>query len=640
MRVIIAEKPSLARAIMAGFPGGEVRHQGYSQVATDTLVTWCYGHLYELAAPEAYDAKWIKWDLATLPIVIAPNQWRLVPRKDRSGTPPIVAPQIATIAKLLQQADEVINAGDPDREGQMLVDEILEMLHWKGPTKRLLLHDTTPASVKKALTRLQPNTDFAPLYAAAKCRSRADWLVGMNLSRAVSKKTGVTISIGRVQTPTLALVVRRDLAIEGHAASAFYKLAVKASTARDTVVLTHDPAPVSDAKREECEKNGLPVPPGRITDKAEAVRIANALKGATVTLSVEEKAITENAPRPFRLPTFQEAAEKRYKWTATKALAALQSAYEKQLVSYPRTDCDYMPEEQASRAQPIARKIISTVKGFADLADVVELMQPNPATYDDAKVEQHHGLAPTSLPTASTDPDAVKAWQLVTEQFLKSLLPAYTATVKMVWFTFEERVFSASGEQPNAPEKTWRRMEPKRKDGKPVPTLNITLEAGQEAPARVGEVKVSEGKTTPPKPYTEATLIKDMGSVHKFVDDPRIKKILKENSGIGTAATQAAILETLKARKFLALVKGEKGAMYLKSTVLGRYVVQTVPPPLCDPGITALWEDTLGKVAKGAYDPASYMQQIDAFVRAQLNAVVATRFPPAPQQASTTGHRR
>lgn len=611
MRLIIAEKPSLARAIAAGIDGPRQSADGYIRVG-DTTITHCFGHLYELAPPDAYNPAWKRWGLDTLPITVARNQWRLLPREDAKA-------QIAVIARLLATATLVVNAGDPDREGQMLVDELLDELGWKGQTQRLLLHDTTPVSVRKALAQMKPNTAFAPLYEAAKCRSRADWLVGMNFSRAASQKMGLTAPIGRVQTPTLALVVRRDRAIEGHSAATFYTLVAAASNGYDTLALTHD-----------TEHD-------RITDQRIANDIAARLRGQTVTIAVTEKTITEHAPLPHKLATFQKECEARFGWTVSKSLKALQSAYEQQLVSYPRTECQYLPEEQARIAKPMVARILDAGH-FPQAKSLAEIMAPSDRVYDDAKVEQHHGITPTArVPDSNSPPDddAFRAWQVVTEQFLKSLLPAYKATVKEATFTFDGRLFKATGEEPQNQDASWRAMEPKKgRDGEPIVPLRTALRGGQSGVMRVGDVTVKQGKTTPPKPYTEASLVADMGAIHKYVDDPRIKALLKENAGIGTAATQGATIDALKQRGYLELKSTGRGKKsYLQSTRFGRYVVDNLPKVLCDPGVTALWEEQLNAIAKNMASPDEFMARIDGYVANNVTRIANAHFPDVPADA-------
>lgn len=610
MRLFIAEKPSLGRVIAATLAGGRGGQdfEGFVRVSRDTIVTWCFGHLLELAPPGHYDRRWEKWSIEHLPIEVGPDSWQLIPKESAKK-------QLRTIRGLLNDASLVVNAGDPDREGQMLVDEVLEYFGWRGETKRILIHDTTPTGVNKALKGMRPNTEFASLFDAAKCRSRADWLVGMNLTRAASTRIGLTASIGRVQTPTLALIVRRDRAIENHKSSVFYTLEAHVATADDALVMLHE-----DASQ-------------RITDAKVAKDIASRLKGTHVELRVTEKAVTERAPLPHTLATFHKAGEERHGWSAKKALEVLQSLYEKQLTSYPRTGCPYLPADQARNAIPTAQTILQAGHVPA-AAPVADLMAPSKRVYDDSKVEEHHGLIPTGrLPGESLSQAEKQGWLIVAEQFLKSLLPDYKASRKEVSFEFEGRAFKVAGEQPINQEKSWRLLEPKLgADRKPIKPLRIALGDGERGRARVGHTNVKEGKTTPPKAYTEASLVADMKSIHKYIEDPRLKAVLKETVGIGTEATHAATIETLKDRQYIEAKKASRGkATYLHSTRFGRYLIDNTPGALADPGVTAAWEEELNRIAKGNSNPEQFMERIGKYVARHVQGIAHTEFPEPPK---------
>lgn len=610
MRLFIAEKPSLGRVIaatLAGNRGGQ-EFEGFIRIGRDTVVTWCFGHLLELATPGHYDRRWEKWSIEHLPIEIGADKWQLVPKASAKK-------QLRTIRDLLTDASLVVNAGDPDREGQMLVDEVLEYFSWRGETKRILVQDTTPTGVSKALKGIRPNADFANLFAAAKCRARADWLVGLNLTRAASTRIGLTASIGRVQTPTLALIVRRDRAIENHKTSVFYTLEAHVATASDALVMLHE-----DASQ-------------RITDQKVAKGIASRLKGTQVELLVTEKPVTERAPLPHTLATFHKAGEERHGWSAKKALEVLQSLYEKQLTSYPRTGCPYLPADQASRALPTAQAILKAGHVPAAAA-VADLMAPSKRVYNDAKVEEHHGLIPTGkLPGASLSQAEKQGWAIVSEQFLKSLLPDYKAARKEVSFEFEGRTFKSAGEQPINVEQSWRVLEPKvGVDKKPIKPLRIALGDGERGRARVGQANVKQGKTVPPKPYTEASLVADMKSIHKYIEDARLKAVLKETVGIGTEATHAAIIETLKDRQYITGKKPARGKIvYLSSTRFGCYLIDNTPGALADPGVTAAWEEELNRIAKGESKPEPFMERIGNYVSKHVQRIASTEFPEPPK---------
>lgn len=578
MRLFIAEKPSLGRAIAANF-NAQFQKDGYIELSGNDVVTWCYGHMLEILKPEEYDSKWSSWDIDRLPIVV--DKWRLKPLKNSEK-------QLKVVGALLKKASLVINAGDPDREGQLLVDEVLEYYGWTGKTQRLLLNATDSESVAKALSSMRDNSEFRNLSAAALCRSRADWLVGMNLSRAATKTFGKdkVVSVGRVQTPTLALVVRRDLEIENFKPQTFYTLVADVKTSGGTVKMEH--APKED----------------RILDRNIATAVAASLKGKAVTLSVERTKKRELAPSPYMLATFQKDAEKQLGLGAKASLDALQELYEAQLTSYPRTDHEHLPPEQAGAALRIASAVINA--GFVKEAKgMIPLMQPSKRIYSLPKDAEHHGLVPTGKKPGNISAKLLKAYELVCRRFVLSLLPDYEYEETAAAFVHEKRKFTCSGEVPVNLQKSWRALEPKK-------TAPLALQ-GSPKDGSVLDVAVKTGKTTPPKPYTEASLIADMRSVAKYVTDPKLKSILKDTSGIGTAATQASTIETLKKRGFIEIKRKN-----LISTVFGRHVISKMPKSMTDPGVTAAWEDALGMVATGKYKPEDFMQRANIFVSSQL----------------------
>lgn len=605
MRLFIAEKPSLARAIAAGL--GKITDKSETHIAVgDDVITWCYGHILELAPPEAYDPELAKWSLESLPIRVPRDGWKLVVKGDAKQ-------QFAAIGRLLKRATRVINAGDPDREGQMLVDEVLDAHGWRGQTDRVLISNTTPEGVRQALKKMEPNAKYRPLYEAAMCRSRADWLVGMNLTRAATKRIGPKTSIGRVQTPTLALVVKRDLAIEGHTASNYYPLHAHVQTSQGNFVAVHDPKV------------------GRITDIKVAREIEAALTKATVKLKTTRAQEKQGAPLPFMLSTFSSEAERAFGWGAKESLQVLQALYEAQLTTYPRTDCPYLPEEQAAMARKIATSVIQQQLVEGADSRLLAHMAPSKLVYNDAKVAEHHGIVPTGKEVPSTlAPKLRDGWILVARRFLQSLLPPLINDVLEVSFNHDERKFSAKRADPvNHPE-SWAFLEPKR-DGAGDNTLPLSL-ASPVSSGIVVRLEIKTAKTAPPKRYTESTLVDDMKAVGKFIDDPRLRAILKETSGIGTAATHASIIETLKARGYIQL-QGKGKVKTIISTPFGRYLIENLPGELSDAGITAVWEEQLNVVARGEASPEAFMQRIDAYVGKYVQHIKGAVFGPLPEGA-------
>lgn len=585
MRLFIAEKPSLARAIASVLSGSREDMTGYIRVGQD-CVTWCYGHLLELAEPKEYDPAWAKWNTDHLPYKI--REWRVRP-KSTDG----VLSQLKVIQKLLSEAKEVVNAGDPDREGQMLVDEILDHFGVTGiPVKRLLLNATDPGSARKAVASLRQNKEFGNLYESAKCRSRADWLVGMNLTVAATKwlADDTLVSIGRVQTPTLALVVRRDLEIEEFRTRKFYDIEVDIQTGNGMVTLRYSP-------KDEA----------RIWERTVALETAHEMVGKSVSMQVETREVSERPPKLYTLASFQKDAGKIHKWGAKHALDLLQGLYERQLTSYPRTECEYLPAEQQAEAKRLGEMIIS-IEPFSVLSKQIANLAPRGYIYDSSKVAEHHAIIVTGKrpDIARLDLESRQAWELVARRFLMSLLPDYRYRETKIAVRDDGRQFVTRGEIPLNFDSSWLALGNARRAIVLPAVCNGEL-------GLVKDARPVEGKTTPPEPYTEGTLIEDMNSVAKYVTDPRLKKILKENSGIGTAATQASIIETLKKRGYVETINGK-----LRSTAFGRSVVAVLPAALLDPGLTAAWEEALKKMAHGDYEPEEFMRRVELFVEKRL----------------------
>lgn len=590
MKLVIAEKPSVARAIRQMLPEN-----------SGVQVTFCFGHMLELAPPDKYDERWKKWSAETLPIQV--SDWKLLPK-------PKASDQLAKIKGLMARATEIIHAGDPDREGQLLVDEVLDHAGWKGPVKRYLANATDPENVRKAWGNLQDNAKFRNLRLSAECRQRADWLVGMNLTRAVTKRlgTGDLISIGRVQTATLALVVRRHEAIANFKPTRFFTLLGQFDLGnRKTIELKCEPDP-------------------RITEESVARNVAAQVVGKQVRIGVTESEKARLSPLPFDLHDFQVAAEKQFGWTIAHALEVLQSAYDAGLTSYPRVECKKLPPEQKGDALGIAAKLAPALKLNPQ---VTGMLAPKDRVYSAAKDEIHHGIVPTGrLPEQGADREMVAAWTLVSLRFLQSMLPdeTYARTDITTEVQVDGRAFKfgAHGERITNPGKNWNRIDinallpPKSKPKAKDPAPNLP-EVPNGASATCTECVRKRGETTPPKLYTEASLTTDMNAVSKFVDDPRLKQVLNETSGIGTPATQAAIIETIKQRGYIEKVRGG-----IDATKFGIAVIHGVPPALADPGVTAAWEAALSRIEAGNYNPAEFMAKIEKMVARHLDAIKAS----------------
>lgn len=600
MRLFIAEKPSLGKGIAQFLPSKGVSKGPAGKPPThieagDDVVTWCFGHLLEMAQPEDYNEAFKKWDASLLPMV--PDQWQLIPKDDAKS-------QIKAIKELLAKADEVVNAGDPDREGQLLVDELLEYLGNTKPVKRIWLASLDETSVRKALANLKDNQEYQNLKASAEARQRGDWLVGMNLTRAYTlsgRNSGYdgVLSVGRVQTPTLALVVNRDLAIENFKPKDFFGVTASIKAAGGAFSARWKP---SDSVAVDES--------GRLLDKSIADTVAvkvTGQDGKVVTFEATEK--KQAAPLPYSLSSLQATANKKLGLSAQEVLDIAQELYEAKLTTYPRTDCNYLPESQLADAAGV----LSGLTGdYEELAK-----QANPslksAAWNDKKVTAHHAIIPTGQSAQLKGKQAL-VFDLIVRAYLAQFFPAFTYRQTNILLDVAGEAFTASGKVPLLP--GWKVVfgavaddeddADKTEDNSDKQTLPA-LTDGESVKCETA--KVDSKKTTPPARFTEGTLIQAMTNIHQLVDDVELKKRLKETAGIGTEATRAGILETLKKRDFLA----EKGKQII-STDAGRKLILALPDAVKSPGLTGLFEQVLDGIAEGRVSPAQFLAKQLEFV--------------------------
>ncbi len=618
MKLIIAEKPSVARAITDFLGGGSGCH-----------VLTCRGHLLEPVDPHGYDPRYQKWDLSDLPLRRG-GRWLLEAKPDAS-----IRKLLSDIGRALKSGTytEVVHAGDPDPEGQLLVDEVLEHFGWTGKTSRVMPNAIDEASLKKAFADVRPNAAFRNIRNAAEARQIADWIIGMNLTRAVTKGLSVSalVSIGRVQTPTLAMVVRRHFEIASFVEQRFWTLEGQFKTAGGQALkLKFEPDP-------------------RISDRKEASTLMASLISQIVPLDVKRGTSVKHAPMPFDMKDFQSAAEKLYGWDMGRSQEALQASYDNKYTSYPRTDCCYMPEGQAGDAIGIARAVVAAMGLNLDL---VSLMRPSPRVYNDKKVAEHHGLAPTSrIPDPDVGGDIHKAWALVSFRFLMSLMPdaavdtmTVTARLKGVG-DHDPAAFAAKFDRITNREVSWKRIEAMRGDAVGVPLRNGPKADDDDDDAEIACPKVAdsersklmsadlhEGRTTPPDPFTQASLAQEMSQAAKYVSDPQQKERLKESKGIGTSATRKNIIFGLITKGFLQM-KGKR----LDPTELGIQVIQSVPKEMSDVAITAQWEEALRRISRGEYSNIEFVQRIEHVVEKRLGQIAALRSSGVRITASKPG---
>lgn len=489
----------MGKAIASIFSGKKEVFKSHIVIG-DIAVTWAFGHVFGLQEAHEYDPVHKKWALETLPIIPAP--FVLKPSDN-------AADQIAAIKMLLKETSLVIHAGDPDREGQMIIDEILSEMKFKGKVKRMMPNSADEVSVKKSYAAMVDNKKYRPLFEAAMCRAQADWMIGINLTRAVSlglTASGRTlVTIGRVQTPALALLVARDNLIDAFVSKAYYKLeaTVKCASGK-TVILNCDP------------QDDL-----RIWFKQDAEAVASKLTGAKVNLSVSQTNASQAPPKLFNTLGFCGAIHQIAKITPKTAAGLLQLLYDAptSLTTYPRTEHEKLPAELKSEALMVAKHLVANEE-LSEFNAVFGLMSPRDSNYTLPKTAEHHAIIPTVKSANTGIPSGCNlAYFVIARRFLLSLLPDYKFKSTVISFVEAPYSFTKKGDVGLNLTKSWKIFE--KSSSKQVELLPDILDGES---GNVVSVLVIEGKTTPPKRYNAFTLMEDMSAVAKFVDDPKQKR--------------------------------------------------------------------------------------------------------------------
>jgi len=626
MRLFIAEKPSLARAIADVLPKPHRRGDGYISCGSGDTVTWCIGHLLEQAEPDAYDTRFARWNLADLPIV--PEKWQLKPK-------PSVAKQLNVIKRLLVDAQLVIHAGDPDREGQLLVDEVLDYLELapekRQSVQRCLINDLNPQAVERAISRLRDNREFIPLCVSALARSRADWLYGINMTRAytiLGRNAGYNgvLSVGRVQTPVLGLVVRRDEEIENFVSKDFYEVKAHIVTpAEERFTAMWIPSESCEPHQDE---------EGRLLNKALAEHVIKRIEGQPALVTgYNDKRESETAPLPFSLSALQIEAAKRFNLSAQQVLDLCQRLYEThKLITYPRSDSRYLPEEHFAGRHAVMNAIASHVPDLQQVAAVDPDRQNR--CWDDKKVDAHHAIIPTARAgNINLSDDERKIYTLVARQYLMQFCPDAMYRKCVIDLDIANGKFVAKARF--LAEAGWRALlGAKERDdedeGSPLPVVA----KGDELLCEKGELM--ERQTQPPRPFTDATLLSAMTGIARFVQDKELKKILRATDGLGTEATRAGIIELLFRRTFL-----YKKGRYIHSSEAGRALIHCLPEIAARPDMTADWEATLTQISEKNRRYQDFMQplvgtlyQLIDQARSNRNPQAFRGLPPAAEKSA------
>ncbi|MFT5162694.1 MAG: DNA topoisomerase-3 [Alteromonadaceae bacterium] len=605
MKLYIAEKPSLGKAIADVLPKPHKREEGFIRLGNGDMVSWCIGHLLEQADPEAYDPAFKKWQLETLPII--PEQWILKPKTQTRK-------QLTVLKKLIGQATELVHAGDPDREGQLLVDQVIDHCGAKGAkksgVKRLLISDLNPAAVKRALANLKDNREFIPLSTSALARSRADWLYGINLTRAYTvqgKKVGYEglLSVGRVQTPLLGLVVRRDLEIENFVTKPFYEVFA------DVVTANHQRFSAKWKPSEACRP--YMDEEGRVLVKALAENVATRITNQPAKVTLCDKSLKKQpAPLTYNLSALQIDAAKRFGMNAQQVLDICQSLYEKhKLITYPRSESRHLPVEHFNEADSVIAAIGNNSEELQSFAPQANSSLKG-KVWNDSKVTAHHAIIPTTKKsdTSRLGQPERQVYDLIARQYLAQFFPFHEYNDTKVELLIAGGVFKAASKQTVA--QGWKVMYPSNDKKGPISELPL-MHNGDVLHCEKGEV--IDKMTQPPAHFTDATLLAAMTGIARYVKDPEIRKILNDTDGLGTEATRAGIIELLFRRSFL-----QRRGKTITATDAGRGLIQSLPEIATQPDLTAQWESVLGQISHKQTSYTTFMTSMTG----TLNALVDT----------------
>ncbi|EAM8465844.1 DNA topoisomerase III [Salmonella enterica] len=614
MRLVLCEKPSQGRDI-AKFLGATQRGDGFLS-GPGVTVTWARGHLLETAEPEVYGEQYGKpWRTEVLPLL--PQQWKLVVKADAKA-------QFAVINRLLKQVDEVVIATDADREGEVIARELLDYCKFQGRIFRLWMSALDDASIRAALSDLWPSSRTEALYYAGVGRSRADWLIGMNLTRLFTLKgreagIGNVLSVGRVQTPTLAIVVQRDREIENFVAKPYFE--VIATLAVNGAAFPAKWVPAT----QYCDEEKRCIQPGVVAQVVELCR--QTPTGAVIDSQTERK--KQSAPLAFSLSSLQQACSRHWGMPAQTVLDIAQKLYEThKLTSYPRTDCGYLPVSMREEIPQVLSAVVGTDPALQPVVAQLDTQFVS-RIWNDKKITAHHGIIPTKHTgdLSKLSDEERHVYQLVRLHYLAQFMPLMEVDATEATFNIGGQLFRTRG---NVVVKAgWKSLFGKMADDdeKGDEAVLPAMQAGQVCQVQGAEQRAQQ--TRPPAPYNDGTLIAAMTNAAAFVTDAALKKVLKENAGIGTEATRAGIIDTLVKRGFL--VREKKA---LRSTPLGRSLVDVLPGTLTNPGLTALWEQMLDEVAAGRVSLDDFMakqsQWVSQLVAQGKSQPLAMQVPPSP----------
>lgn len=602
MIVCIAEKPSVARDI-AHVLGAERPMDGFME-GNGYQVTWTFGHLCELKEPHDYTPLWKNWSLSQLPMI--PPRFGIKLKSDKG-----IEKQFATIERLMQKADGIINCGDAGQEGELIQRWVMQKAQAHCPVQRLWINSLTEEAIREGFQNLKDQSHYQTLYEAGLMRAIGDWLLGMNATRLYTQKyasgSRQVLSIGRVQTPTLALIVRRQQEIETFVPTPYWVLTTEYRATTFTAVM------------EEGDKG--------FKTREEGEKALAAIHDLPFTITdIQKKKGTEAPPRLFDLTSLQVECNKKYGFSAEQTLQLIQSLYEKKLTTYPRVDTTFLSDD----IYPKCPQIMNGLKAYFPLMERIKgkPLAKTKKIFDNSKVTDHHAIIPTGVPAQQMTDMEAKVYDLVARHFIAAFHPDCIFSTTTVLGQVEDIAFKATGKEIIDP--GWKVVFPTTTSEKNETPENDPQEAEQQADLKgfkKGESgphipNLAEKLTTPPKPYTEATLLRAMETAGKLVEDEDLRDALKEN-GIGRPSTRAAIIETLFRRNY---IRKERKSLW--ATPTGVELIGLIHEELLKSAeLTGLWEKKLRQIERHEYEARTFLEELKQMVTELVNTVLRDNTP-------------
>ncbi len=599
MIVCIAEKPSVAKDI-AKVLGANVSRDGYME-GNGYQVTWTFGHLCELKEPHEYQSQWRYWSLASLPMI--PERFGIRLKKDKG-----VAHQFGVIQSLMKNADSIINCGDAGQEGELIQRWVMQLAGARCPVQRLWISSLTEEAIREGFRTLKDQSHYQSLYEAGLMRAIGDWTLGLNATRLYTLKyrsqdrssgQGQVLSIGRVQTPTLALIVRRQQEIENFVPTTYWVLTTRYRDTVFNVVMNEDEDELNTDKKGRKER----LPKGFKT-REEGLSVMEVIRDLPFRVTkVEKKKGKEAPPRLFDLTSLQVECNKKFGYSAEQTLNLIQSLYEKKVATYPRVDTTFLPDD----IYPKCPQILNGLRAYFPLMERIKgkKLRKDKKYFDSAKVTDHHAIIPTGQPANALSEAENRVFDLIARRFIGIFYPDCLFETTTVTGLAGDYGFKATGKHISDP--AWHILQPAANSDNPIEEKILPEFSKGEEGAHFPDL--AEKQTTPPKPYTEATLLRAMETAGKTVEDEELRDALKEN-GIGRPSTRAAIIETLFRRRY---IRKERTSLW--ATPTGVELIGIIHEELLKSAeLTGIWERKLRQIEHNQYDAHQFLAELKQMV--------------------------